>query len=120
MRVSLKITQGQIPHPRHFVLHTKNGLFRHCAATGSPSLTAPTKARHFVSAINELRKLGLATVTAHDRKPTNAHFQILFAAFDFPRMPFARTNQHPSHSLRLRACRVPRFYIGNKLRKLAA
>ena len=90
---------GGFHTPRHFVLFTKNSLVRHCEAAGFiVARCSYTQGAPFwtVSAINELRKFsGLATVTAARpsiESPLTPLFHIIFAAFDFLRMPFAKTS----------------------------
>jgi 2-polyprenyl-3-methyl-5-hydroxy-6-metoxy-1,4-benzoquinol methylase len=85
--------------PRHFVLFTKDSLVRHCEAAGfAVAHCSYTQGAPFwtVSVINELRKLGLCSVSAE--RPSIEHpltplFHIGFAAFDFLRMPFSKTSQ---------------------------
>lgn len=90
---------GGFHTPRHFVLFTKESLVRRCEAAGFKVQDCRyTQGAPFwtVSAINELRLLGLANVTA--AKPSLEHpltpfFHLAFAAFDFLRMPFSKTSQ---------------------------
>ena len=94
---------GGFHTPRHFVLFTKDSLVRHCEATGfTVARCSYTQGAPFwtVSVINELRKLGLCTVTASRPSLENSLtplFHIVFAAFDFLRMPFAKTSQINIH-----------------------
>ena len=94
---------GGFHTPRHFVLFTKDSLIRHCEAAGfTVAYCAYTQGAPFwtVSVINELRKLGFATVTAAHpsiESPLTPLFHIAFAAFDFLRMPFAKTSQVNIH-----------------------
>jgi 2-polyprenyl-3-methyl-5-hydroxy-6-metoxy-1,4-benzoquinol methylase len=94
---------GGFHTPRHFVLFTKDSLVRHCEATGFTVVRCSyTQGAPFwtVSVINELRKLGLCTVTASRpslENPLTPLFHIVFAAFDFLRMPFAKTSQINIH-----------------------
>lgn len=90
---------GGLHTPRHFVLFTKQSLMRHCEANGFKILGCNyTQGAPFwtVSAINELRLLGLAEVSAHRpslENPLTPFFHLAFAAFDFIRMPFSKTSQ---------------------------
>jgi 2-polyprenyl-3-methyl-5-hydroxy-6-metoxy-1,4-benzoquinol methylase len=94
---------GGFHTPRHFVLFTRNSLVRHCEAAGfTVAHCAYTQGAPFwtVSVINELRKLGLATVTAARpsiESPLTPLFHIVFAAFDFLRLPFSKTSQINIH-----------------------
>ena len=94
---------GGFHTPRHFVLFTKDSLIRHCEAAGfTVARCSYTQGAPFwtVSVINELRKLGFATVTAAHpsiESPLTPLFHIAFAAFDFLRMPFAKTSQVNIH-----------------------
>ena len=94
---------GGFHTPRHFVLFTKDSLVRHCEAAGfTVARCSYTQGAPFwtVSVINELRKLGLCTVTASRpslENPLTPLFHIVFAAFDFLRMPFAKTSQINIH-----------------------
>ena len=94
---------GGFHAPRHFVLFTKDSLVRHCEAAGfTVARCCYTQGAPFwaVSVINELRLLGLCTVTASrpsPESPLTPLFHIIFAAFDFLRMPFAKTSQINIH-----------------------
>jgi 2-polyprenyl-3-methyl-5-hydroxy-6-metoxy-1,4-benzoquinol methylase len=94
---------GGFHTPRHFVLFTRDSLVRHCEAAGfTVAHCAYTQGAPFwtVSVINELRKLGLATVTEARpsiENPLTPLFHIAFAAFDFLRMPFSKTSQVNIH-----------------------
>ena len=89
--------------PRHFVLFTKDSLVRHCESAGlRVTHCSYTQGAPFwtVSIINELRNLGLCSVSAG--RPSIEHpltplFHISFAALDFLRMPFAKTSQVNIH-----------------------
>jgi 2-polyprenyl-3-methyl-5-hydroxy-6-metoxy-1,4-benzoquinol methylase len=94
---------GGFHAPRHFVLFTKDSLVRHCETAGfTVTRCSYTQGAPFwtVSAINELRKLGLCSVTA--ARPSIEHpltplFHVVFATFDFLRMPFSKTSQVNIH-----------------------
>ncbi|MEH2508998.1 2-polyprenyl-3-methyl-5-hydroxy-6-metoxy-1,4-benzoquinol methylase [Nitrobacteraceae bacterium AZCC 1564] len=94
---------GGFHTPRHFVLFTRDSLVRHCEAAGFTVVhSSYTQGAPFwtVSAINELRKLGLCTVTSSQpsiENPLTPLFHIAFAAFDFLRMPFSKTSQVNIH-----------------------
>jgi SAM-dependent methyltransferase len=94
---------GGFHTPRHFVLFSRDSLVRHCEATGFRlSRCSYTQGAPFwtVSAINELRRLGLCAVTSERpsiENPLTPLFHIIFAAFDFLRMPFAKTSQVNIH-----------------------
>ena len=94
---------GGFHTPRHFVLFTKGSLVRHCVAAGfTVARCSYTQGAPFwtVSVINELRKIGLCTVTSSRPSIENALtplFHIVFAAADFLRMPFAKTSQVNIH-----------------------
>ena len=85
--------------PRHFVLFTKPSFIRHCESAGLHVLNCSyTQGAPFwtVSAINELKRVGLAEVSAARPSLQNSltpFFHLLFAAFDFVRMPFSKTSQ---------------------------
>ncbi|MGA2058701.1 MAG: class I SAM-dependent methyltransferase [Bradyrhizobium sp.] len=90
---------GGFHTPRHFVLFTRQSLIRRCEAAGFKVQDFRyTQGAPFwtVSAINELRRLGLTDVSS--QKPSLANrltpfFHLAFAAFDFLRMPFSKTSQ---------------------------
>jgi 2-polyprenyl-3-methyl-5-hydroxy-6-metoxy-1,4-benzoquinol methylase len=90
---------GGFHTPRHFVLFTKESVIRHCEAAGFEVLDCKyTQGAPFwtVSAINELRRLGLAEVSAEKPSLENTltpFFHVAFAALDFLRMPFSKTSQ---------------------------
>lgn len=94
---------GGFHTPRHFVLFTKDSLVRICEAVGFTVVCCSyTQGAPFwtVSVINELRKLGLCSVTPSRpsvENPLTQLFHIIFAAFDFTRMPFAKTSQVNIH-----------------------
>lgn len=94
---------GGFHTPRHFVLFTRASLVRHCEAAGFEVLKCNyTQGAPFwtVSAINELRKLGLADVSAAKPSLENSLtplFHLAFAAFDYLRMPFSKTSQLNIH-----------------------
>ena len=89
--------------PRHFVLFTKSSLMRHCEAAGfTVAHCSYTQGAPFwtVSLINELRVLGLCSVSAE--RPSIEHplapaLHVAFAAFDFLRKPFSKTSQINIH-----------------------
>jgi 2-polyprenyl-3-methyl-5-hydroxy-6-metoxy-1,4-benzoquinol methylase len=90
---------GGFHTPRHFVLFTKASLVRHCEEAGFTVVRSSyTQGAPFwtVNVINELRKLGLCTVSSARpsiENPLTPLFHIIFATFDFLRMPFAKTSQ---------------------------
>jgi 2-polyprenyl-3-methyl-5-hydroxy-6-metoxy-1,4-benzoquinol methylase len=90
---------GGFHTPRHFVLFTKASVIRQCENAGFVVLQCKyTQGAPFwtVSAINELRLLGLTRVSAAKPSPQNPltpFFHLAFAAFDFIRMPFSKTSQ---------------------------
>lgn len=94
---------GGFHTPRHFVLFTKDSLVRICEAVGFTVVRCSyTQGAPFwtVSVINELRKLGLCSVTPSRpsiENPLTPLFHIIFGAFDFMRMPFAKTSQVNIH-----------------------
>ena len=102
-RVFRNRSWGGYHTPRHFVLFTRDSLVRHCEAAGFKVVhCAYTQGAPFwtVSMINELRKLGVCSVSA--KRPSIEHpltplFQIGFAALDFLRMPFSKTSQVNIH-----------------------
>lgn len=85
--------------PRHFVLFTKDSLLKIARASGlTVQEFAYTQGAPFwsVSAANELRRLGL--ISASRAAPLTHHpliplLQVLFAAIDFARRPFAKLSQ---------------------------
>ena len=94
---------GGFHTPRHFVLFTRESLIRHCQEAGFEVLQCKyTQGAPFwtVSAINELKLLGLADVSANRpslKNPLTPFFHLAFAAFDFARMPFSKTSQMNIH-----------------------
>jgi 2-polyprenyl-3-methyl-5-hydroxy-6-metoxy-1,4-benzoquinol methylase len=90
---------GGFHTPRHFVLFTRPSLIRHCQDAGFEVLQCKyTQGAPFwtVSAINELRLLGLTDVSATKpslQNPLTPLFHLAFAAFDFIRAPFSKTSQ---------------------------
>ena len=94
---------GGFHTPRHFVLFTKDSLVKHCQAAGFTVASSEyTQGSPFwtVSAINELRKLGISRVSAERpsiEHPLTPALHLFFAAFDFIRMPFSKTSQVNIH-----------------------
>jgi 2-polyprenyl-3-methyl-5-hydroxy-6-metoxy-1,4-benzoquinol methylase len=90
---------GGFHAPRHFVLFNKQSLIRRCESVGFKVHDFRyTQGAPFwtVSAINELRRLGLTKVSAEKPSLENrltSFFQLAFAAFDYVRMPFSNTSQ---------------------------
>jgi 2-polyprenyl-3-methyl-5-hydroxy-6-metoxy-1,4-benzoquinol methylase len=85
--------------PRHFILFTRESFTKLASACGlSIASFSYTQGAPFwsISALNELRRLGL--VTGSKDQPLIYHplmplFQAVFAAFDYARRPFARLSQ---------------------------
>lgn len=85
--------------PRHFVIFNRDSLVATCADCGlSPVHFSYTQGAPFwsVSLLNELKRVGLATVSAERpaiRHPLMPWLQVLSAGFDFARRPFAKLSQ---------------------------